>query len=237
MLRILFLLVSLMDLPLAWASCEFDEKAVELPAILHESAPCYKMEGELSLSKANEKGFIKLDTPAIEFSRVPSPSILHYLKVDQNEYSRAVKVTAMTYLCSGEVPVASEAASLIIDDQASTEENHEVFIESGTDLTALGNKRKKKTRVYEDFIKVYEEKTQESSGAVERVYVPNLILNQGLYSEKMQELFSFFFRQTNSPLNACEGAFRKSMQRYILKSTQGPGPHGKLTFKILVKQK
>jgi len=226
-----------MDLPVAWANCQFDDKAIELPAILHETTPCYRIEGELSLSKAKERGFIKLDTPAIEFSHVPSPSILHFLKIDQNEKGRTLKITAMTYLCSGELPIASEAASLIIDDQAISEEDHEVFIESGTDLTSLGDKRKKKTKVYEDFIKIYEEKSQDSPEASDRVYVPNLILNQKHYSEKMQELYSFFFRQSSSPLNACEGTFRKSMQRYILKNAQGPGPYGKMTFKILLNQK
>ena len=230
-MSILFLLISFFVLPTAWSNCDLQEDAIELPEVFQDTDPCFKMRGALSLKRIDGTDRVKIDTPEIAFSGVPSPSVLHYVKVDKKD-GKPAKVMAMTYLCSGEVPIASEATSYLIDETGTDHSGSEIFIESGTEITSLGDNKKKKLKIYEEFFKVFESKIDSESAETHQVYIPDLILNPNSYSERIREVLSFYLRMTNSPLNACKKSFRDLMGNHLLRTAQGPGPHQQTSFEI-----
>lgn len=196
-----------------------DDSSVNIPFQNNGKPSCYHPVKKLSIvaESINSKDINFEITPMIvEFENIPEPTAHHYIFSEMDMEDLTQKISMVSFLCSGEIPVGADAFSdslqRIAEKNGEEKEEGSIFISSGhaAGEISVSNEQKARAKIFDHFRELYELRTNEdvTEDEVSNLYVPNVILAQ---NDGNKKVYASFFARTSSSINGCSKKFMKVM--------------------------
>lgn len=195
-----------------------DLGTINIPMKPNGQQACYHQSSALFVKAIGLDDFgaeYELSPLLADFENVPEPQTYQYLNIEYGEEGLAAKINVVSFLCSGENPIAADAFSSSLKKllEIKEDEVEPLSIANGqaADNLTVNQEKKAKAKVYFHFVKQFENRNPGVS--IEdmkdsNIFVPNVMAYDKLYST--------FFTRTNSSLNGCSNAFREKMQDLLI---------------------
>ena len=216
-------IIAILSTTPAWSSC--GKTSVEVPFSSTKDVSCYRELTPFSItleSISNERvAQFQVNLYEIEHENIPHASTVQYLNFDQEN------IQILSFLCSGETPVVSDAYSAnlknLIDDKSATDTGT-LFISTGqaAENISVDQRKKIKAKIYDKFLELYETSGPDLirvDDDNDNVYIPNVLLMQtsNRRSKTDRQVYSNYFSKTGSSINGCSKKFMKKMAGYSIK--------------------
>lgn len=213
-----------------WRSDSENTITVNVPLELPGKKSTYKLSASLSLNTETlkESQFVEheLSPVVAEFENVPSPRLYQFIHIENDDKTNTPILRMISFLCSGETPIGGEALSgkLLLNTDGTEEDDNHIFISTGraAEDISVSHESKLRSKIFDRFLEIYEERAlnilQENDSA--EIYIPDILagLSGNRKTSVERNLFSIFFKQTNSSVNGCSGKFVNIMQDLLIEN-------------------
>lgn len=195
---------------------------INIPLKIDGQQACYHQKSALGFKAEILSDETSVDyeiTPLVaEFENIPTPQTYQYIDIDYKN-DKVSKVRIMNFLCSGEIPIGSDALSAVLNEEK--DDSVSIVISTGqiADNLQVSQERKAKAKVYFQFLNTFEERSGVSVDAIRNsnIYIPTIIAENAVTPSEYK-LYSNFLNRTNSTLNGCSEAFRAKMQDFLIEN-------------------
>jgi len=215
---------------LFWRSESDKTVTVNVPLELPGKKSAYKLSSSLGLKTETlkEAQFIEheLSPVVAEFENIPSPRLYQFIHIENDDKTNVPVLRMISFLCSGETPVGGEALSgkLLINSDGNDQDDKHIFISTGraAEDISVSHESKLRSKIFDRFLDLYEERALNILGENDsaEIYIPDILA--GLSGDRKtsveRNLFSLFFKQTNSSVNGCSGKFVNIMQDLLIEN-------------------
>lgn len=195
---------------------------INIPLNIDGQQACYHQESALGFKAESLSDATSVDfeiTPLVaKFENVPAPQSFQYIDIDYKD-DKASKVRIMNFLCSGEIPIGSDALAAVLNEEK--DDTVSITISTGqvADNLQVTEERKAKAKVYFQFLKTFEVRNGVSVDDMKNsnIYIPTIIAENAVTASEYK-LYTNFFNRTNSTLNGCSEAFKTKMQDFLIEN-------------------